>query len=50
LAQGGAAVFRDSRAKVLPVSGPALDDATVVVGRGVIVAVAKDAAIPPMPG
>jgi len=47
LAQGGEPQYFAIRgAKVLPVSGPALDDATVVVGRGVIVAVAKDAAIP----
>ena len=46
-AQGGEPQYFAIRgAKVLPVSGPALDDATVVVGRGVIVAVAKDAAIP----
>ena len=47
LAQGGEPQYFAIRgAKVLPVSGPAIDDATVVVARGVIVAVAKDAAIP----
>ena len=47
LAQGGEPQYFAIRgAKVVPISGPAIDDATVVVGRGVILAVAKDAAIP----
>src|SRR5215510_16455225 len=33
-------------AKVVPVSGPSIEDATVVVARGVILAVGKDVAIP----
>ena len=42
-----AAKLRDQGRKIVPVSGPALDDATVVVSRGIIVAVGKDVAIPP---
>ncbi|PYT97167.1 MAG: amidohydrolase [Acidobacteria bacterium] len=34
-------------AKVAPVSGPPIESATVVVSRGIITAVGKDAAIPP---
>jgi imidazolonepropionase-like amidohydrolase len=39
--------FAIKGAKVVPVSGPVLEDATVVVLRGIIVAVGKDAPIPP---
>src|SRR5262245_61096869 len=47
LAQGGEPQYFAIRgAKVVPVSGPPLEDATVVVARGVILAVGKDAAIP----
>src|SRR6267154_5018428 len=47
LAQGGEPRYFAIRgARVVPVSGPAMDEATIVVARGVIVAVAKDAAIP----
>jgi hypothetical protein len=46
-AQGGEPRYFAIRgARVVPVSGPAIDDATIVVARGVIVAVAKDATIP----
>ena len=46
-AQGGEPrTFAIHGAKVIPVSGPAMDDATVVVSLGVIVAVGKDVAIP----
>jgi hypothetical protein len=46
-AQGGEPRYFAIRgARVVPVSGPAMDEATIVVARGVIVAVAKDAAIP----
>jgi hypothetical protein len=46
-AQGGEPQYFAIRgARVVPVSGPVIDEATVVVARGVIVAVAKDAAIP----
>ena len=47
LAQGGEPqYFAISGAKVVPVSGPPVEDAIVVVARGVILAVGKDAAIP----
>jgi hypothetical protein len=47
LAQGGEPQYFAIRsARVVPVSGPPMDDATIVVARGVIVAVAKDATIP----
>jgi imidazolonepropionase-like amidohydrolase len=47
LAQGGEPQYFAIRgAKVVPVSGPPLEDAIVVVARGVILAVGKDAAIP----
>jgi len=47
LAQGGEPKYFAIRgARVVPVSGPAIDDATIVIARGVIVAVAKDATIP----
>jgi hypothetical protein len=46
-AQGGEPQYFAIRsAKVVPVSGPPMDDATIVVARGVILAVSKDAAIP----
>jgi imidazolonepropionase-like amidohydrolase len=46
-AQGGEPQYFAIRgAKVVPVSGPPIEDATVVVARGVILAVGKDAAIP----
>jgi hypothetical protein len=46
-AQGGEPrTFAIHGAKVIPVSGPAVEDATVVVSSGVIVAVGKDVAIP----
>ena len=46
-AQGGEPQYFAIRgARVVPVSGLPMDDATVVVARGVIVAVAKDATIP----
>src|SRR5260370_3242697 len=46
-AQGGEPrYFAICGARVVPVSGPAMDDATIVVACGVIVAVAKDATIP----
>jgi len=47
-AQGGEPQYFAIRgAKVVPVSGPPIEDATIVVSRGIITAVAKDAAIPP---
>jgi Amidohydrolase family len=46
-AQGGEPrSFAIRGAKVVPVSGPVLEDATVVVSRGVITAVGKDVVIP----
>ena len=46
-AQGGEPQYFAIRgAKVVPVSGPPIEDATVVVARGVILTVAKDATIP----
>ncbi len=46
-AQGGEPrSFAIKGAKVVPVSGPVLAEATVVVSRGIIVAVGKDATIP----
>ena len=47
-AQGGEPQYFAIRgAKIVPVSGPAMDDATVVVARGIILAVGgKDVAIP----
>jgi Amidohydrolase family len=46
-AQGGEPPYFAIRgAKVVPVSGPPIDDATVVISRGVITAVGKDVAIP----
>jgi len=47
-AQGGEPQFFAIRgAKVFPVSGPPIEGATVVISRGVITAIGKDAAIPP---
>lgn len=47
-AQGGEPQYFAIRsAKVVPVSGPALENATVVISRGIITAVGKDVAIPP---
>ena len=46
-AQGGEPrSFAIKGAKVVPVSGPALDEANVVVSKGIIVAVGKDVTIP----
>lgn len=48
LAQGGEPQsFAIRGAKIVPVVGPPLEDATVVVAHGVISAVGKDAPIPP---
>jgi len=48
LGQGGEPrTFAIRGAKVVTVSGPPMEDATVVLSRGIIVAVGKDAAIPP---
>ena len=47
LAQGGEPqYFAICGAKVVPVSGPPLENATVVMSRGIITAVGKDPAIP----
>lgn len=46
-AQGGEPQYFAIRGvKVVPVSGPPIEDATIVVARGLITAVSKDAAIP----
>src|SRR5262249_54047424 len=46
-AQGGEPQYFAIRgARVIPVSGPPVEDATVVVARGVILAVGKDVSIP----
>src|ERR1700739_4398264 len=46
-AQGGEPQYFAIRgATVVPVSGPRLENATVIIARGVIKAVAKDAAVP----
>ena len=46
--QGGEPPYFAIRgAKVVPVSGPPMENATVVVSRGIITAVGKDVAIPP---
>jgi len=46
--QGGEPQYFAIRgAKVVPVSGPPIENATVVVSRGIITAVGKDVAIPP---
>lgn len=48
LAQGGEPQYFAIRgAKVFPVSGPPIENATIVIARGVITAVGKDIAIPP---
>jgi hypothetical protein len=48
MAQGGEPLYFAIRgAKVVPVSGPPLENATVVIARGIITAVGKDAAVPP---
>ena len=47
-AQGGEPPYFAIRgAKVVPVSGPPIEGATIVVSRGIITAVAKDAPVPP---
>jgi len=47
-AQGGEPEYFAIRgAKIVPVSGPPLEDATVVMAHGVITAIGKDVAIPP---
>jgi imidazolonepropionase-like amidohydrolase len=47
-AQGGEPQYFAIRgAKVVPVSGPPIENATVVIARGVIISVGKDVAIPP---
>src|SRR5271167_4945046 len=47
-AQGGEPQFFAIRgAKVVPVSGPPLENATIVIAHGVITAIGKDVAIPP---
>ena len=46
-AQGGEPLYFAIRgAKVFPVSGPPIEGATVVISRGIITAISKDAAIP----
>src|SRR5437868_7874854 len=46
-AQGGEPqYFAIRNARVVPVAGPPMEDATIVIARGVIVSVAKDATIP----
>jgi len=48
LAQGGEPQYFAIRgAKVVPVSGPPIEGATVLISRGIITAIGKDAAIPP---
>jgi hypothetical protein len=48
MAQGGEPLYFAIRgAKVVPVSGPPLENATVVIARGIITAVGKDVAVPP---
>ena len=47
-AQGGEPQYFAIRgAKVIPVSGPPVENATVVISRGLITAIGKDLAIPP---
>src|SRR6266436_856784 len=47
-AQGGEPQYFAIRgAKVLPVSGPPVENATIVVSRGLITAIGKDVTIPP---
>ena len=46
-AQGGEPQYFAIRgAKVVPVSGPPIENATIVVSRGLITAIGKDAVIP----
>jgi imidazolonepropionase-like amidohydrolase len=48
LAQGGEPQYFAIRgAKVFPASGPPLENATIIVSRGLITAIGKDIAIPP---
>ena len=48
LAQGGEPQYFAIRgAKVVPVSGPPMENATIVISRGLITAVGRDIAIPP---
>src|SRR5712692_2970544 len=48
MAQGGEPQYFAIRgAKVVPVSGPPVENATIVISRGLITAVGKDIAIPP---
>ncbi|MGA2094719.1 MAG: amidohydrolase family protein [Candidatus Acidiferrum sp.] len=48
VAQGGEPQYFAIRgARVVPVSGPPVENATVVVARGIITAIGKDVAIPP---
>jgi imidazolonepropionase-like amidohydrolase len=48
LAQGGEPQYFAIRgAKVFPASGPPLENATIIVSRGLITAIGKDVAIPP---
>jgi hypothetical protein len=47
-AQGGEPLYFAIRgAKVVPVAGPPIENATVVISRGIITAIGKDVAIPP---
>jgi hypothetical protein len=47
-AQGGEPPYFAIRgAKIVPVSGPSIEGATIVISRGIITAIGKDAAIPP---
>jgi imidazolonepropionase-like amidohydrolase len=48
MAQGGEPLYFAIRgARVVPVSGPPLENATVVIARGIVTAVGKDVAVPP---
>ena len=47
-AQGGEPPYFAIRgAKIVPVSGPPIEGATIIISRGIITAIGKDAAIPP---
>jgi Amidohydrolase family len=47
-AQGGEPQYFAIRgAKIVPVSGPPIENATIVIARGVITAIGKDATVPP---
>ena len=47
-AQGGEPLYFAIRgARVVPVSGPPMENATVVISRGIIIAVGKDITVPP---